>query len=184
MNEQYFNGEDSQFNDINWYFHDSNKYIVSVASAGGKLPDFINETISSNDIFHSHLLKSKPRFEIDRNPELEKYINISDIENKKKYYGTFDELASRGVYAFDKMDISSRDDGRYILVSYPANYCSCSPYFCRHHLEWMQKKKLNLPRFDIEIIKGCQFKRPFENNFEPINIVDVVNNSNRYIYKS
>lgn len=138
------NNEIASTFDINWYFFDKDHHIISVASAGGNLPKFLNSGINSNDAFHSILLSTPPSFEIERNP----VIRNRNIGDEDFYYYTFDELAKRGIYAFDKINPSDRNESRYILVSYPKKF---HPGVLVYHL-LNHNENIKIPSINKKII--------------------------------
>ncbi|MDD2941768.1 MAG: hypothetical protein PHC51_02450 [bacterium] len=177
---------EGRYVDINWYFLDSNRHIVSVASAGGRLPMYLGELSLVNDFIHSRLLLAPPAFKIARNPFLSEFIDL-DADKVEEYFSTFDELAMRGVWAFDKVDISNCDDPRYILVSYPLMWPKCKIRHARKYWyvinRWIIKmvaprsRRFKLPLFDLKIINHGDDENVPRESYMPLDMVNLVDSS-------
>lgn len=171
--------------DINWYFVDRHQHLICVASGGGRLPAIISESISRNDAIHSSVLSSDPLFEPLRNPRLGEYINLSEID-LEQYYSSFDFVASRGFYAFDKINLNNSEHGEYVLVSYPNRTDFPDSYFLSPHLPYLvlslarnypesnyAKSLVKIPVLDIQIIgKKGEDKLPWVES--RLNLIDIV----------
>lgn len=106
--------------DINWYFRDRFNHLCVATSAGGVLPEYVNENIEKNDEFHKVINELPEKYEIRRN---ERIINrIQGLDNEEEifeYFIEFEKLARKGLYVFDKFFIDNPDDPNYFLVVYP-----------------------------------------------------------------
>lgn len=118
MNNKISPEEDWSAFDLNWYFADRYMRMIAVASGGGQLPDFIQESLDSNDRIHRQIVESDALFESVRNPLIQEYIDFSEVETEE-YFSTFDQLARIGFFAFDKVNLSDPTNDQYVLVSYP-----------------------------------------------------------------
>lgn len=106
--------------DINWYFIDRFKHICVAISAGGFLPQIINENEEKNDQFHKIINLLPERFESIRNKAMIKRIQgIESDEEIETYFSNFEILARKGLFVFDRHQINDSNDPNYFLVAYP-----------------------------------------------------------------
>lgn len=177
--------------DINWYFVDRHHHLICVASGGGRIPKIIGESISRNDLIHSSVLSSAPLFEPAHNPSLSEYINFSDIDSQQ-YFSSFDFVASRGFYAFDKVHLSDQEDEKYVLVSYPRRIENSHIYPNSPNLPYLvlslarlnrrrardyAKSLVQIPALDLQMIGKNIFDNPpyFDSS---VNLIELVNDAN------
>lgn len=158
--------------DLDWYFRDRFNRICVAASGGGLLPESIAEQSERNDSFHDLILKQPLEFKIARNPNINDYIQGVDNQNIDTYFSSFEELARRGVFAFDKLKLNEPTNGVYILAVYPIYNSEIDPYP-------IDKKHLGLiPWVSSPIISRTNTS--FSNtNFKPINLNEILNHNNR-----
>lgn len=153
--------------DINWYFADRFNRLCVAASAGGLLPNQIAES-ETNDTFHSLIMARPQEFKVARNESILNFIEGFENQNIDAYYNSFEELASRGVFAFDKLRLQDPEDGFYILAAYPVYDTETDPYP-------IDKKHLSLiPRVGRAIISRTNGSFS-TSNFQPINLTTILN---------
>ena len=112
----------SQMNkDIDYFILDSNKNIFHFASAGTLLPEIIVQNYKENRKIHSNMLKTKPLYEIEINPNLENIIQFENNFMKELYLRDFVFYAERGCFSYDKTYTTDWNDPRYHLVASPLN---------------------------------------------------------------
>lgn len=154
--------------DINWYFTDLFNRICIAASAGGLLPKLIVENDENNDQFHKVVIDSPSKYEVVRNKNVLEFITGVKPDNLDEYFKDFENLASRGLYVFDKLKVEDPEDGKYILVAYPIyNTKTDSVPLASEHLKLIPRlNRTIITRFNQEV-------KP--SSFNPINLVDIIN---------
>ncbi|SHH57547.1 hypothetical protein SAMN04488109_4438 [Chryseolinea serpens] len=106
------------FLDLDWFFIDIEGRIAHAASGGGKLPVSISQNYPYD--FLLTFFKSLPSLgDPEVNPRLEKYVTFRNDKERKQYLASFIQMAQRGLYSFDKSDVTRTLDGRYHLVASP-----------------------------------------------------------------
>lgn len=116
---------EQQTRDIDWFIFDSTNFnFCHFASAGGKLPQIIQENDLLNEEFIQIINRSeyKEMFEYEINPNLRDIINIKGDESYDDYTRDFINYAKRGFYSYDKTNINNFDDMTYHLVAYPKDF--------------------------------------------------------------
>lgn len=122
--------------DIDWFCMVNGVYL-HIASAGGWIPDQINEKEKLRIIQHQvELLENIPDDEIEYNDEaiervvndtfrlertIERRIARTREEIREQYLASFIAMARKGFASFDKTDIENLEDGHYHLVCKPRN---------------------------------------------------------------
>ena len=104
--------------DIDWFAFYEGKYI-HVASAGGLLPQIVNDRTKLR--FLQKYVKELPlgNHEIVKNiKQVISGHNLSE-EQLDDYFESFENMAKKGFYSYDKVDINDTEDNKYILVAYP-----------------------------------------------------------------
>jgi hypothetical protein len=154
--------------DINWYFTDQFNRICIAASAGGLLPKIIAENDEKNDQFHKVVIESPSRYKVVRNENMLEFITGVKPDNLDEYFKDFENLASRGLYVFDKLKVEDPEDGNYILVAYPMyNTKTDSVPLASENLKLIPRlNRTIITRFNQEV-------KP--SSFNPINLVDIIN---------
>ncbi len=107
--------------DIDWFCIVNGVY-VHVASAGGSIPDFINDKEVLRDI--QHQVEMLPFIyredEIVYNDQaFIKIINPNDNDARNHYIESFTRMARKGFESYDKTDINKPSDNTYHLVCRP-----------------------------------------------------------------
>ena len=104
--------------DIDWFAFYENKYI-HVASAGGYLPEVVNNR--ENLRFIQDYVKKLPLEEHEIIKNIKEVVSILKIpeEQLEVYFESFENMAKKGFYSYDKVDINDIEDNKYILVAYP-----------------------------------------------------------------
>ena len=114
--------DDYIFNhDIDWFCIVNGDYI-HVASAGGYIPDFINDKETLRDI--QHQVEMLPFIyredEIVYNEQvLINVINPNENEARNHYIESFTIMARKGFVSYDKTNINNLSDSSYHLVCRP-----------------------------------------------------------------
>lgn len=100
--------------DITLYVKDSKK-LISISLAGAGVPSSLIELDKEMDAFNAivHLLPEV--FEIEINPNLDFILGLDD-RALDFYISAFEDLARRGIYVYDKSDISSDDDLFHLVM--------------------------------------------------------------------
>lgn len=127
------------------YILNINNFNIHVASAGGKIPDIINQNREQNNDLIEKVKKMPYIFSIDeiilnKNiPEILRLYdqidfirttlnacrikhteeNMIDIYLNKIYGYSFINYARKGFYSFDRTNINNPDNNQYHLVAYP-----------------------------------------------------------------
>lgn len=114
-----------QTRDIDWFFRFGDKPI-HVASAGGKLPDTINdrETLRRNQYAVSKLPYINTDTEITINRDMITKICSNADCSEEDYYSSFFDMAKKGFISIDKTNIEDPDDTKYHVVCMPKNMYS------------------------------------------------------------
>lgn len=98
---------------------------------------------------------------------------LTDYETPEfsDYFLTFDDLAARGLFVYDKLNINHPEDDTFVLVSYPI-YDTENP----DHRKWYDKIKScmdSAPKLDIPIIE--RFSNNIEkNSFKDLNLIKII----------
>lgn len=107
--------------DIDW-FCVINGVFIHVASAGGSLPNLINDDKQLRNIQHQVALLPDiySEEEIEYNETaIAKVINTNVAESRIYYVESFAAMARKGFVSFDKTFIEDEKDNRYHLVCKP-----------------------------------------------------------------
>ncbi|MFP5082410.1 hypothetical protein [Acinetobacter pittii] len=132
-------------------------------------PDiYINETIDEDYNFTSRY-----------NIELALLANnepppLSDNDEFSDYFSNFDDLASKGFFVYDKLNINYSEDDCFILASYPIydnNNIEHRNYYneIRSYLEFSPKLRVPIiERYSNTIHKD---------SFKPINLIELLNST-------
>lgn len=143
--------------DIDWFCIIGGVF-CHVASAGGLLPDVVNDKEKLRDI-------QKRVFDMDyifRNDEI--YINReylyqrfgNNLESREAYLSSFIQMSRKGFVSLDRTNVMDITDQTYHVVCFP-NY-----YFEHQHLvhqpEWITELNLlDLPQTDGRILENSLF---------------------------
>ncbi|HEY5745337.1 MAG TPA: hypothetical protein VIU12_04590 [Chryseolinea sp.] len=107
-----------QFLDLDWFFIDVDGHLAHVCSGGGKLPISIAENYPHD--FLLTIFRNLPSLgKADINPMLQKYVAFKNNKEREQYLNSFSPMTQRGLYSFDKSDLTRSLDGKYHLVSSP-----------------------------------------------------------------
>lgn len=162
--------ENSQYLlDINWYFRDFWNRFCVVASAGGKLPDYILQNSESNDEFHSIVMDLPEVYESVRNEEALNHLKGINFQAIEFYFSDFESLAKRGFYVFDRLNISNPEDDEYLLVAYP-EYGSID---MEYPPKVINNFKSQIPRTSQLITR--KYGRLSNSNFKPKKLLTFIN---------
>ena len=108
--------------DINWYFIDHFNRLCVATSAGGLLPVIIAENEENNMKFHDIVLELPEKYEAGRNVKIIEYLEGVNVDNVEYYFRSFEILARKGLYVFDRCKPSINYNSEYYLVAYPVKY--------------------------------------------------------------
>lgn len=101
----------------------------------------------------------------------EKILANSENSEFLDYFLTFDDLAARGFFVYDKLNINHPEDDTFVLVSYPI-YDNKNP----DHRKWFNKVKScmpSAPELDIPIIE--RFSNNIEkDSFKDLNLIEII----------
>ena len=155
--------------DINWYFTDESNNVCVATSAGGTLPTPVIENYEINEQFDKIVNELPKKFKVITNKNVFKLIQ--GITDENLYFESFKDLASRGLYVFDKLNLDDPENGEYLLVAYP-DY----------------NMNINKCPVDTEIISLIpNIKHPvilrleqtiLNESFTPIDLIKILNNIN------
>lgn len=133
---------DLEVSDLDWFVR-IGKRMIHGASAGGIIPDIVNNREYNDNIQELLLTSPKRDYKISINPFLRTILNI---ENKKEeigfmlnalnisfedpiqtyidklYITSFANYAKKGFWSFDKTNTDDFDNGYYHLVAWPSNF--------------------------------------------------------------
>jgi hypothetical protein len=151
--------------DLNWYFIDFWKRIIHVSSAGGILPEVIARNDQNNDKFHEAVFDLEPQYQTVRNGSAIEMLRQRNIENIDLYFEYFESFARKGLYSFDKFDLTNPQDSRYMLMAYPVY----NPY----------EDDYPLPDETIKLVERC--KATVQYNYKnPIDLKNYLRQSNLF----
>ena len=112
--------------DIDW-FCIINGRCVHIASAGGLLPDRINDRDSLREI--QHLVSTSENIyspeEITYNEQFLSNRFAEKYEEREKYLSTFREMALKGFISLDRTNWNNPDDNTYHIVCRPTQIEKC-----------------------------------------------------------
>lgn len=100
---------------MNVHFKDNEK-LIYITSAGGQIPNQLAEHGAEFEDVHSAMKKLAPKYEVEVNPDLSKFLTFSDRE---KYLSEFVEMAQRGFYSYDKTKVGLDEDPLFHIVAWP-----------------------------------------------------------------
>ncbi|MBF4484393.1 hypothetical protein [Flavobacterium sp. CSZ] len=113
--------------DLDLFF--SERYIkVHLATAGARVPDRIFFDDSHSDFRRFiNSAENKYEFEYRINPELDKILEQKFVRqgidpksfDRKSYLADFEHFAKKGIFSFDRTNISDASDYNFHLVAYP-----------------------------------------------------------------
>ncbi|MES2810616.1 MAG: hypothetical protein V4619_18415 [Bacteroidota bacterium] len=102
--------------DIDWFFTNGEE-ICFIASGGGKLPSSIYNGEENIKIVAAYFHSLPPIGGIAVNPNLDKIVGKDAVTDRYLY--DFNEMATRGIYAYDKTVLNNYSDANYHLVAQP-----------------------------------------------------------------
>lgn len=105
--------------DIDWFCAINGVY-VHVASAGGDIPNFINDRM----VLRPSQRAAEALEDINTDEEIhinEAYLRGMNV-NLEHYLPSFVRMAKKGLYSFDRTDIDNPNDGNYHLVAWPTHH--------------------------------------------------------------
>lgn len=121
MGKRIYTESEIHTRDIDWFCAINGIY-VHVASAGGNIPNFINN--------YSVLRPSQRAAEalVDINTDDEIHINEAFLRgmnvNLEHYLPSFVRMAKKGLYSFDRTNVDNPEDDHYHLVAWPTHSVS------------------------------------------------------------
>lgn len=121
MGKRIYTESEIHTRDIDWFCAINGIY-VHVASAGGNIPNFIDN--------YSVLRPSQRAAEalVDINTDDEIHINEAFLRgmnvNLEHYLPSFVRMAKKGFYSFDRTNVDNPEDDHYHLVAWPTHSVS------------------------------------------------------------
>ena len=106
---------EQETSDIEWFFTDGQN-VGFVASGGGKLPS----SVSSKSVEEIELLADYFRC-LPMVTEVSISSSAKASNNNAEYLSCFAEMASKGLFSFDKSVLSNFSDTNYRLIAKPLN---------------------------------------------------------------
>jgi len=104
----------------------------------------------------------------------DKISNKFEFNEFSDYFLTFDDLASRGFYVYDKLNINYAEDDNFILVSYPTynkdNYKDKKNY--KEALSYMN----SIPELNTAIISKKN-DIVYKDSFKNLKLIELLNSS-------
>lgn len=108
--------------DIDWFFSVNNRIFIHVASAGGLLPDSINDREKLRNIqkkvFELPYIHNEDEIIFNETFLLERFNNENEINN---YLPSFVEMAMKGFISMDRTNLMDLEDNTYHIVCMPMN---------------------------------------------------------------
>lgn len=108
--------------DLDWYALDLDKHIAHLMSGGGIVPNLLNE--ESHDLltdYFNNLPEIKDN-DVKISDQLNQYVNFSTKQEKERYLQNFIKMAQRGIYSYDKTNLTMFGDPMYHLVAIPGKF--------------------------------------------------------------
>ena len=118
MGKRIYTESEIHTRDIDWFFAINGIY-VHVASAGGDIPNIVND--------RSVLRPSQRVAEAldDINTDEEVHVNEAFLRrmnvNLEHYLPSFIRMAKKGFYSFDRTNVDNPEDDHYHLVAWPTH---------------------------------------------------------------
>lgn len=106
--------------DLDWYALDLDERIAHLMSGGGVVPNLLDE--QSHDLLTDYF-NNLPEIEdndVKISDQLNRYANFSTKQEKERYLQNFIKMAQRGIYSYDKTNLTMLDDPMYHLVTIPS----------------------------------------------------------------
>lgn len=105
--------------DLDWFFIVGNK-LCHAASAGGNLPHSIINLLEKYSTVLMKIADLPSSYKVEVNPHIHQQLNgQNNVLGMKMYLNTFEGMASKGCYSFDRLNLSDSNDDTYILVANP-----------------------------------------------------------------
>lgn len=109
--------------DIDWFFIINGVY-VHAATAGGRLPDQINDDERLRVL--QYQVEQMPDIYTDDEIEyndvaINNVVGINGVKGRQQYIESFTAMARKGFASFDRTNILNPDDNQYHLVCKPRN---------------------------------------------------------------
>ena len=121
MGKRIYTESEIHTRDIDWFCAINGIY-VHVASAGGNIPNFIN-----NYSVHRPSQRAAEAL-VDINTDDEIHINEAFLRgmnvNLEHYLPSFVRMAKKGFYSFDRTNVDNPEDDHYHLVAWPTHSVS------------------------------------------------------------
>lgn len=109
-------------NDIDWFFSINDVYI-HVASAGGIIPEQINNKKKLRNIqrkvFNLPYIFNKEEIIFNETFLRSRFSNITDESQRSNYIRSFVNMAMKGFVSMDRTNLTDLDDNRYHIVCIP-----------------------------------------------------------------
>lgn len=116
--------------DIDWFCSVNGKYWIHVASAGGILPNPINDRDCLRNI--QHIVYNLPDIytdeEIIKNDVFLMKRFHEDVMAIKEYLGSFMRMARKGFISIDRTNLTNLEDPNYHIVCRPNNLKSLKQF--------------------------------------------------------
>lgn len=108
--------------DIDWFFSVNNRIFIHAASAGGLLPDSINDRDKLRSIqkkvFELPYIHKENEILLNEPFLWERFKNKDEINN---YLLSFVEMAMKGFISMDRTNLMDLEDNTYHIVCMPMN---------------------------------------------------------------
>jgi hypothetical protein len=109
---------EQQTRDIDVFLKDNNK-LIHIASAGGRLPQFLAENDITNELIINQRNTFSENYEVEINQNLNQILNLETQNDLENYLADFIFMAKCGFYSYDKSKLGDFEDTNFHLVAWP-----------------------------------------------------------------
>ncbi|OTG78837.1 hypothetical protein B9T23_01855 [Acinetobacter terrae] len=102
----------------------------------------------------------------------DKILNESVTTEFSDYFFTFDDLAARGFFVYDKLNINHPEDDTFVLVSYPIY--DKDNYEHKENYKEPLSSMTSAPRLNIPIIDR-KFNKIYRKSFNSLDLINILN---------
>ena len=105
--------------DMDWYCIDNSEHIAVVASGGGMLPNSVARQLRADEIIKYFRCLPVIANKIILEKRVTEEMKLMSTEQQKNYLKDVNLMVSKGLYYFDKRNLSAYSDFEYYLKAKP-----------------------------------------------------------------
>ncbi|MFC0780868.1 hypothetical protein [Flavobacterium sp. HJSW_4] len=145
---------------------------IHIATGGARIPFYLRNLLKHNDRVYDTFFNDSTKYETQLNLNLDTIVYAKEFDKNEdfsiqNYLSSFQKIASKGFYSFDKTNISDPLDNEFHLVAYPIN---------RRAIDFLKIEDFIFSKENFRILT----KKPLL--LHSIEIAEITLNSTRLLY--